>query len=155
MLICIVKFIEDTGEMLSGLTGIEGSCDVRWAHVLSYVIFSICGRSCMCEVQGVYLPTHVVWCCKECSIQRGSIWVYRTWNHKELDCVVWVVPRLILVCCNVQEPHASCKFYEEGPMGGNQNVWSFWRNKTSSRAGGWCIMRKGGRPGYCILLVMM
>ena len=33
MLICIVKFIYDTGETLTGLTGLKWSCDVGWVHV--------------------------------------------------------------------------------------------------------------------------
>ena len=37
--------------------------------------------------------------------------------HKELDGVVWVAPRLGLVCCDVQDPHATFQGYEEVMMG--------------------------------------
>ena len=56
MFICIVKFIDDIGETLTGLTGLKWSCDVRQDHVLSFVIFLICGHSFICVIQGVCEP---------------------------------------------------------------------------------------------------
>ena len=33
MMVCIVKFVQDIDDALTGLTGIEWSCNVRRAHV--------------------------------------------------------------------------------------------------------------------------
>ena len=38
-----------------------------------------------------------------------------------------VSPRLVLVGCNVQDPHTTYQCYEEFPMGGNKNVCNFCR----------------------------
>ena len=37
--------------------------------------------------------------------------------------VVWVVPILALVCCDLQDPHAINQCYEEVPIGINPTVW--------------------------------
>ena len=52
------------------------------------------------------------------------------WTQEELDDVVGVEPRLVLACCNVQDPHSTCRCFEEGPMGGNPTVQMFWSNKN-------------------------
>ena len=46
------------------------------------------------------------------------------YNDEELDDVVWVALRLVLVCCVVQDPNDTYKFYEEVLMGGNPTVWN-------------------------------
>ena len=84
----------------------------------------------MCEGQGVYPPTHIIWLRNACSSQRGRIWVYMTCMHKEQYCIAWATPRLVWVCCYSQDLNATCKCHEEGPMGGNWNVCNFWRNKN-------------------------
>ena len=38
------------GETITGLTGLEWLCDVRWDHVLSFVIFPICGHIQMVNI---------------------------------------------------------------------------------------------------------
>ena len=48
----------------------------------------ICGHACIFEVQGVFLLTHILFCCNTCSSQMGRILVYRTNSHEELDGVV-------------------------------------------------------------------
>ena len=44
------------------------------------------------------------------------------WKQEELYGGVSVAPRLVLVCCGLKEPHATCKCYDEGLMGGNPTV---------------------------------
>ena len=109
---------------------LEFSYDVIRAHVWSCEIFPIHRDGCMCEGQIFCLTTHIVWCHNLCIIQMGRIWVYSTWRHSEPDCVVWVTPILVLVCCDVPDPNAACQFYEEVLMVGNQTVHNFWMNKT-------------------------
>ena len=60
MLIFIVAYIKDTGEMLTELTIIEWSFEVRRDNFWSFALFPICGRGWICEVQGICLPTHIV-----------------------------------------------------------------------------------------------
>ena len=48
--------------------------------------------------------------------------------HKELGGVVLIAPLLVLVGCNVQDPHATYQYYEEVPMGENPTVCTFFRN---------------------------
>ena len=103
--------------MLTGSNSIEWSCEVRRAHVWWFVILPICGHGWICEGQGVFPPTHIWWRRNTLSSQKGRVSVYRTWTHKELNGVVSVEPRLVLVCCNVQDPHATFQWYEEFPMG--------------------------------------
>ena len=50
--------------------------------------------------------------------------------HEELDGVVLVASRLVLFCCDVQDPHAICQCYPEVLMGGDPTVFNFWMNKT-------------------------
>ena len=45
MLICIVIFIQDTGEMFTRLTGIKWYCNLRRDQVLKFVLFPIYGLS--------------------------------------------------------------------------------------------------------------
>ena len=87
---------------------------------------------------------------------------YRTYNHKEMDGVVWVAPRLVLVCLNVKYLHATCQCYEEVLMGGNPTMCSFCRIlfllgkcKVQGWVGGWCSVRKGWIPGACICLLLI
>ena len=47
------------------------------------------------------------------------------YTHKEGDSVVLVVPKLVLVCYSVQDPHATCQCYEEVTMVGNPTVCNF------------------------------
>ena len=59
MLICIVRFILDAGNTLTGLTGLGWSCGVRPDNVLAFVLFPIFGHVRMCEVQVVYPPINI------------------------------------------------------------------------------------------------
>ena len=101
------------------------SCDIRRAHVQFCELFIICGHGHMCEGKGVCLPMHSVWRRNSCSSQRRRILVFCTWTNEEQDCVFWVAPKLVWVCCYVQYPNATCQYYEEGPMGGNLTVCNF------------------------------
>ena len=60
-----------------------------------------------------------------CGSQRVCIWYHRTHTHEELHGVLWVAARLVLVGCDVQEPHAIYLCYEEVLMRGNPTVWNF------------------------------
>ena len=42
---------------------------------------------------------------------------------------MWVAQIPIWVFFYVQDPHATCQCYKEGPMRGNQTMCNFWRNK--------------------------
>ena len=137
MLICIVKFIYNKGEIFTGITCIEWSCDVRRAYVWGVVPLPILRRDC--EGQGICLPTHI-WCGQnECITQRGWIWGHMTWKYEELDDVVWITPKLVLVGCNIQEPYATYQCYEEVPMGGNPTVCNLFSWESGSFKGGWVV----------------
>ena len=82
------------------------------------------------EGQGVCPPMCIWWSRNTCNIQMRRFWVYMLWTHKEQDFVVRFVTRLVWICFNVQDQNATYKFYEEGPMGGNQTVCNFWMKKN-------------------------
>ena len=144
------------------LTGIEWSCGVIRARFWSCEIFPINGHDHMCEGQGVYPTTHIKWHRNSCSIKRGRILFYKTWTHEEWYCIVWVAPRLVCVCWNIKYQNDTYQCYEKGLMGGN---WSWVKileeqdfllgRVETSRVGGWCRVKKGGRPGTRILSVLM
>ena len=81
MLIFIVAYIKDTGDMLTELTGIEWSFEVRRDHFWSFVRFPICGSGWICEVQGIYLTTHIGFCRNACISPKARILVYRILTH--------------------------------------------------------------------------
>ena len=74
--------------------------------------------------------------------------------HEELDGVVWVSPILVLVCCNLQDPHAAYQYYEEVPMWGNPTVCNFCRIffpvgwVEASSVGGWVVYREEGGKSW-------
>ena len=135
----ILKIISDTCEMLTGLNFLEWLYEVRWYHVWWFNISPIC--SWVCEGQGICPLTHIGYGHNTWSIQMGLIWVYMTYTYEDLDFVVWVTPRLILVCFNAQDLHATFQFYEEFLMGENPTVCNFCRSIFFSWASG---IFKGG-----------
>ena len=108
---------------LTGMIFLKSSCDVIRARVWS-IVSPICVQNCEC--QGVCLTTHIQCGCNACSSQRGRIWVYWTYMHEYLYGVVWVAQRLVLVCSDVQDPHATYQWYEEFSMGWNPTVCNSW-----------------------------
>ena len=140
------------------MTCIEWPCDIRRVHVWSFLLFSICGR--ICEGQGVCMPMHIL-CYHNALISQGVLFYYRTYMHRELDGVVWVAPILVLVCYNIQDPHATCQCYDKVLVGGDTTMCNLYGNNffvvqvKSSRVSGWCSVRKGGRPGAWILLFLI
>ena len=81
-------------------------------------------------------------------------------RHEEMDDVVLVSPRLVLVGCDVQYLHATFQCYEEVPMGGNPTVWKIVETflvgiMEASMVGEICSLSTGGRPGAWILAVLI
>ena len=69
--------------------------------------------------------------------------------HEELDGVVLVASRLVLFCCDVQDPHAIRQCYPEVLMGGDPTVFNFWMNKTIQsgewKLQGWVVQSEESR----------
>ena len=80
--------------------------------------------------RGVCLSRRIRWLRNASSIKMGCTRVYSTWRHKWMDCVDLVVLRLVWGYPDLLDPNATFQWYEESPMGGNQNVWNFWMNKN-------------------------
>ena len=146
----------------ANLTGLKWSCDIRLAHVWLCELFTIHGNHHIFEGQGVCQPVHTGLRHNACISRRGRILVYIMWKNEEWDYVVWVAPRLVWVCWNLQHPNATCQCIKEGLIGGNWTLCIFWRNKTflvrlveASRAVRRCHLRKVGRPGACIISVLV
>ena len=145
--------------MLTVITCLKCSCDVRLAHDWEFVPLPICERSC--EEICICPSTHIRCGHNECTGQRGNIWVHRNHTQEEIDGVVWFTPRPVSVFCNVQDEHSKYQYYEEFPMGGNPTVYNFWGTFVlvgrveASSVDKWCIMRKERRPGGFIPLLLI
>ena len=111
-------------------TGIKWSCGVRRAHVLSFYI-SLFAVMVGCVRANAYVRQHI----------SDDVVMHEVFKGEVLDFIgIGRTKNCILLCesrqdwfgfcCDVQDLHATCQCYEEGPMGENRTVSIFWRNKT-------------------------
>ena len=87
-----------------------------------------------------------------CEWDEVNVYYMRDRWDEEVDFSVWFTPIISWIYRDVQDWNTTCQWYEGCPKGGYRSVCNFLINRIlvvrveTSRVGGWCCLKRGGRP---------